>query len=130
MISHIQMITIYVSDLETALNYYTSKLNFVKTAEFKDEMNHLVWVIPKPALENDYSTEIALYSPTDKSDPRIGSAQGIVFTSTDIEKTYNQLLENGVKFTKDLIRHPYGKGPGDQEAQFIDPDGNLFILHT
>ena len=24
----------------------------------------------------------------------------------------------------------YGRGPGDQEARFVDPDGNEFLLHT
>ena len=35
-----------------------------------------------------------------------------------------------ITFTLNLIRHPYGNGDGDQEARFIDPDGNEFLLHT
>ncbi len=130
MISHLQMITIYVSDLERALDFYTNKLDFVKTAEYDDgKGERLIWVVPAPALKVDLSTEIALYAPS-KGDPRIGSTSGIVFTSSDIEATYQALMSRGVHFTKELIRHNYGKGEGDQEANFVDPDGNLFLLHT
>jgi catechol 2,3-dioxygenase-like lactoylglutathione lyase family enzyme len=52
----------------------------------------------------------------------------MVFTADDIEATYEALKENGVHFTLDLVRHPYGIG--DQEARFVDPDGNEFLLHT
>ena len=63
--------------------------------------------------------------------PRLGnSTSGMVFTADDIEATYHELKARGVPFTLDLIRHPYGDGDGDQEARFIDPDGNEFLLHT
>ena len=129
MISHLQMITIFVSDLDQALAFYTEKLGFIKTAEFKDEQQHLAWVVPAPAASVDLATEIALYAPGG-DDPRIGRASGLVFTATDVEATYRELRSRGVQFTLDLIRHAYGKGSGDQEARFVDPDGNEFLLHT
>jgi catechol 2,3-dioxygenase-like lactoylglutathione lyase family enzyme len=130
MISKLQMITIYVSDLDRALDFYTNKLGFVKTAEFDDgQGTRLAWVIPAPASNVDLATEIALYAPP-ADDPRIGAASGLVFTADDIEATYDELKARGVHFTKELIRHPYGQGEGDQEANFVDPDGNLFLLHT
>jgi hypothetical protein len=54
----------------------------------------------------------------------------MVFTAENIEATYLELKERGVHFTKELIRHGYGQGEGDQEANFVDPDGNTFLLHT
>jgi len=129
MISHLQMITIYVSDLEQAVQFYTKKLGFVRTAEFDDGNQQLVWVIPSLAAEVDHATEIALYAPGE-GDPRVGAASGIVFTANDIEATYLELKERGVQFTKELIRHEYGEGEGDQEARFVDLDGNEFLLHT
>jgi glyoxylase I family protein len=123
------MITIYVGDLERALAFYTEALGFVKTAEFNDGDQHLVWVIPSPAADVDLSTEIALFAPGE-GDPRIGAASSIVFTAVDIEAAYKQMKRNGVEFTLELVRHPYGKGEGDQEARFKDPDGNEFLLHT
>lgn len=129
MISHLQMITLYVSDLQQALDFYTEKLGFVKTAEFEDEQQHLVWVVPGGAAAVDRSTEIALYAPG-AGDPRIGAASGMVFTAEDIEATYQEMKVRGVRFTQELVRHAYGQGEGDQEARFVDPDGNEFLLHT
>lgn len=130
MISHLQMISIYVSDLERALDFYTQKLGFVKTAEFNDNAGtKLAWVVPQSASTIDLATEIALCE-VSEDDPRIGAVSGMVFTATNIEATYLELKRRGVHFTKELVRHPYGKGEGDQEANFVDPDGNLFLLHT
>lgn len=123
MISHLQMITIYVSDLQRALEFYTETLGFVQTAEFDDGQQRLVWMVPAPASDVAFATEIALFAPG-QGDPRIGAVSGIVFTAKDIEATYNELTSRGVQFTMELTRHSYGKGQGDQEARFVDPDGN------
>jgi catechol 2,3-dioxygenase-like lactoylglutathione lyase family enzyme len=134
MISNLQMITIYVSDMTRAVEFYTEKLGFVKLAEYNDgKDNYLTWVIPQPASKDDLATQIALQELADKNDPRIGSISGMVFTTQtaeDIESTYQELKSRGVHFTKELLRHDYGKGLGDQEARFVDPDGNEFLLHT
>lgn len=134
MISNLQMITIYVRDMTRAVEFYTQKLGFVKLAEYNDGTgNYLIWVIPQPASQDNLATQIALQELTDKNDPRIGSISGMVFTTKtaeEIETTYHELKERGVHFTMELVRHDYGKGLGDQEARFIDPDGNEFLLHT
>ena len=130
MITHLQMISIFVSDMDRALAFYTEKLGFINTgAEFKDEDTHLIWLLPEAAAKENYPTQIAL-SASPPGDPRIGAASGLVFSSDDIEATYMELKNKGVEFTLDLVRHNYGEGEGDQEASFIDPDGNEFLLHT
>lgn len=129
MISHLQMITIYVSDLPRALKFYTEKLGFVQTTVFEDGDTKMAWVAPEPVLTVDRATEIGLCEVA-ATDPRIGAVSGMVFTATDIVATYEELKAKGVHFTKELIRHPYGQGEGDQEANFVDPDGNTFLLHT
>ncbi len=130
MISHLQMITIYVSDLASALDFYVNKLGFVKTAVFDDGTTRLAWIVPEAAKEIPLAAEIALYAPDDPDDPRIGNVSGVVFTAENIEATYDRLKSRGVPFTMKLIRHSYGTGDGDQEARFVDPDGNEFLLHT
>ncbi len=129
MISHLQMITIYVSNLQDSLEFYTSKLGCIKTDEYQDDEQHLIWITPEGAKGIPQTTEIALFAP-DKGDPRIGSASGLVFTSDDIEATYHELLKKGVTFSKHLVRHPYGEDGGDLEARFVDLDGNEFLLHS
>jgi len=134
MISNLQMITIYVSDMARAVEFYTVKLGFIQVAEYNDgKDNYLTWVMPQPASKDDLATQIALQELADKNDPRIGSISGMVFTARtaeEIESTYHELKSRGVHFTLELVRHDYGKGLGDQEARFIDPDGNEFLLHT
>ena len=134
MISNLQMITIYVSNMARAVEFYTHKLGFLKVAEYNDGAGtYLVWVIPEPARQYDLATQIALQELPDKNDPRIGSISGMVFTTRtaeEIESTYHELKDRGVHFSMELVRHNYGKGPGDQEARFVDPDGNEFLLHT
>ena len=129
MITHLQMVTIYVSDMARALEFYTQKLGFANLAEFDDGENHLVWLLPEAAREDERPTQIALYA-AKPGDARIGGASGMVFTAADIAATYEELKGRGVPFIKELIRHGYGEGEGDQEAQFSDPDGNVFLLHT
>ena len=130
MISHLQMITIYVSDLARATDFYVNKLGFVQTAVFDDGTTRLAWVVPDAAKEIPLATEIALYAPDDPNDPRIGQVSGMVFTAKDVAATYHELKSRGVPFTMELVRHGYGEGEGDQEARFVDPDGNEFLLHT
>jgi len=44
MISNLQMITIYVRDMQRAIEFYTGKLGFVKLAEYNDGTdNYLTW---------------------------------------------------------------------------------------
>jgi len=134
MISNLQMITIYVRDMQRSVEFYTEKLGFVQLAQYNDgKDNYLTWVIPQPASKDELATQIALQELADKNDPRIGSISGMVFTTQtaeEIESTYDELKSRGVPFTMELVRHEYGKGPGDQEARFVDPDGNEFLLHT
>ena len=134
MISNLQMITIYVRDMQRSVDFYTEKLGFVQLAQYNDgKDNYLTWVIPQPAGKDDLATQIALQELADKNDPRIGSISGLVFTTQmaeEIESTYDELKSRGVPFTMELVRHEYGNGPGDQEARFVDPDGNEFLLHT
>ena len=134
MISNLQMITIFVRDMQRAVEFYTEQLGFVKVAEYDDGgENHLTWILPRPASQAELATQIALQELADKDDPRIGSVSGMVFTTRtaeEIESTYAELKSRGVHFTLELVRHDYGKGLGDQEARFVDPDGNEFLLHT
>lgn len=128
MISHLQVVTIYVSDLDQALDFYQNKLGFELFADWRDEHSddRMLFLAPKGAQE----TEIGLYAPP-AGDPRIGASTGMVFTAEDVEATYDELKARGVHFPKELTVLPYGNRPGgDLEAEFVDPDGNTFLLHT
>jgi catechol 2,3-dioxygenase-like lactoylglutathione lyase family enzyme len=89
----------------------------------------MVFTLPPGA-----QTEIGLYAPGN-DDPRVGMASGLVFTAPDIRETVAELKARGVTFTRDIVIHEYGSGDhpddaGDLEAEFADPDGNRFLLHS
>lgn len=128
MISHLQLVTIYVKNLDEALNFYRDQVGFELLAEWRDEEtdDRMLFLAPKGAQE----TEIGLYAPP-AGDRRIGASTGIVFTAENVEATYYEMKARGVHFTGELTRLPYGNRPGgDLEAAFVDPDGNTFLLHT
>ena len=130
MISHMQMVTVYIADMKKAVAFYTEKLGFTVHATFQDEQNYFIWVIPGETENPQNVTWIGLFE-TEANDPRIGNCtNGMVFTAVDVEKTYYELKEKGVHFTLDLIRHSYGEGDGDLEVRFVDQDDNEFLLHS
>ena len=129
MISHLQMVTVFISDMQQAVAFYTEKLGFVVLGEYQDEENYFTWIVPAEAKDAPHGTLIGLFE-AKSGDPRIGNVDGMVFTADNIADTYHELKAKGVIFTLDLVRHGYGEGEGDQEARFVDPDGNEFLLHT
>lgn len=49
----------------------------------------------------------------------------IVFHCADVEQTYQELVARGVEFREAPKRLPWGIF-----AQFTDPDGNEFLIHS
>ena len=121
MISHVSIATIYVSDQDRALAFYTEKLGFelVQDVNFGPSQR---WVQVRPP---GAETDIVLYTPDGQED-RIGTFAGIVFTADDVEKTYEELAARGVEFTQKPTKEPWG----GTQALFKDPDGNTYSLHS
>ena len=55
---------------------------------------------------------------------RIGQFAGIVFETDDIRATFEEWKARGVRFTEEPFMQSYGQ----MQAQFTDPDGNVFVL--
>lgn len=130
MISRLQVATVFVSDLERAIEFYVGKLGFDLVADWRgDDGDRMVFTLPPGG-----GSEIGLYAPP-PGDPRVGAASGLVFTADDIRATVTELESRGVRFSRALVMHDYGDGDrpedtGDLEAEFTDPDGNRFVLHS
>lgn len=130
MISRIQVVTVYVSDLDRSIPFYRDALGFEVVADWHgDDGDRMVFLLP-PGAE----TELGLYAPG-KDDPRIGVASGIVFTSPDVRATLAEMKQRDVEIVRDLVMHDYGDGDrpddtGDLEFEFADPDGNRFLVHS
>jgi len=129
-ITRLQVVTVYVTDVDAALAFYVDILGFDLVADWRgDDGDRMAFTLPP-----DGQTEMGLYAPG-AGDHRIGTKTGFVFTADDVRSTVEELKQKGVRFTRDLVMHDYGEGDragdtGDLEAEFADPDGNTFLLHS
>jgi lactoylglutathione lyase len=119
MITHVGITTVYVSDQEKALDFYTNTLGFEVRAD--DAMGDMRWiqVAPKGA-----ATSIVLaHGFGGWSAEKVGQFTGIGLEANDIEATYRELSARGVTFTETPNKQPWG-----MQAQFVDQDGNGYVL--
>jgi uncharacterized glyoxalase superfamily protein PhnB len=63
-------------------------------------------------------------APGQKEDAPVGGFTRISFVTDDVQATYEELSAKGVNF----IQKPTQMFWGGIEAQFADPDGNIFLL--
>lgn len=120
MITHIAVTAVYVSDEEQALDFYVNKLGFEKRAD-EAMGDGLRWIEVAPP---GATTRLVLTRGFgDWSADKVGKFAGIVFAPDDIDATYQELTARGVEFTEPPTRQPWGV-----QAQFVDQDGNGFVL--
>ncbi|WP_042272625.1 VOC family protein [[Clostridium] dakarense] len=121
MINKIGKITIYVNNQDDAKKFWTEKLNFV--VKLEQSMGPMTWLEVGPS-ESEFTTFV-LY------DKKMMLAQNpsanvnhpsILLSTTDIEKSYNEMKENGVE-VGELMIMPYGK-----MFSFKDQDNNEYLL--
>jgi len=120
MIDQIKLVSIPVRDYDRALAFYTQKLGF----ELDSDQEHgpgQRWIELRLA---GTETRVVLYTPEGQQD-RIGTPLNIVFTSPDVERTYEQLRGRGVEFAQPLTRAAWGTG-----AVLKDSEGNSIALSS
>ncbi|HZT05849.1 MAG TPA: VOC family protein [Chloroflexota bacterium] len=128
MISHLFSTPIYVSDQDSAVDFYVNKLGFeLRADEPMGPSARWIMVAPKGA-----QTCLTLYKPTpempgaetyEAATARIGRFTGAIFDTPDIQATYRELSARGVPFAEPPAQQPWGWW-----ATFSDPDGNSFGL--
>jgi lactoylglutathione lyase len=118
MINSVKLVGVNVKDQGRALDFYTNVLGF-ETITNEPISPNARWIeVSPPGAE----THLALWTPPGLED-RIGTFSGVVFRCNDIDATYEELKKRGVKFTEEPRDQP-----GGTMAQFVDPDGNTFVL--
>ena len=113
MIRTIWGMTFCVSDLERAKRFYGETLGLEKKYEYASYVGFEcggVEIGLAPKLE-----------PGQKMGPL---SPPVEFLVDDVEKTYNELKQKGVVFTKELHEEPWG----GRQATFADPDGNVLEI--
>jgi lactoylglutathione lyase len=118
MITCVKLVGVCVGDQQRALEFYTKKLGFeVRTDQPMGPNARWIEVAP-PGAE----TGLALWTPPGL-ESRIGTFSQVVFKCADVRATYAELKARGVEF-----RQEPKEQPGGIMAQFVDPDGNSFVL--
>jgi predicted enzyme related to lactoylglutathione lyase len=118
MIKRIKFLGIPVRDQDRALRFYTEKLGFriLTDQEFNDKQRWIELSIPGA------ETGLALFTP-DGHDDRIGTFVNTSWEVDNIEKTYDELLQQGVKFVGPPQKQSWGTF-----AILKDSEGNQIVL--
>jgi predicted enzyme related to lactoylglutathione lyase len=120
MIKQIKFVSIPVADQNRALDFYTEKLGFtiITDQPFDDKQRWIELRVPKA------ETRVVLFT-QDDDEKRIGSFMNMSYACDDIEKTYAELTERGVKFEGRPSKEPWGT-----YAIFKDSEGNRFVVSS
>lgn len=120
-IKQVQSVSVFVSDQERALNFYTKALGLELHLDATYSPGYRrIEVVPRGA-----ATGIALVKPhPGQPDNLIGVTTSFVLSTDDLVGTYAELLDRGVEFVEPPAPQPWG----GMQAIFADLDGNRFVL--
>lgn len=120
MIKYIKTVAVYVSDQQASLVFYTDKLGLeVRRREAMGPLGEWIELAPKGG-----QSCLVLFPRSVMADWETRRAS-IVFHCSNAEQTWRELSGRGVEFRQNPQRMPWGLF-----AQFADPDGNEFLLHS
>jgi catechol 2,3-dioxygenase-like lactoylglutathione lyase family enzyme len=117
-IKSIKFVSIYVTDQDRALDFYTTKLGFsiITDQPFGPDARWIELRIPGA------ETGLVIFKPM-SPDMTIGGFRSISFEVDDTQKTYEELKAKGVEFVQAPKKESWGTS-----ALFKDPDGNTFVM--
>jgi lactoylglutathione lyase len=120
MITGVKNVSVYVTDVDRAIDFYVDALGFEKRSDAR--MGPIRWVELAP---KGGDTVIALASEGYPiwAPEKVGGFSGMTLTATDAEETYGRLRDAGVRFDEE----PHATAWGTQ-AIIADPDGNTFVV--
>ena len=118
----LQQVIVYVADQERSLQFFVDTLGFGIALDFRSPEGER-WVIVAPP---DGTARVALHAPTPDAEeyPLIGKGRHAVFLTEDVEATYREWSERGVRF----LHPPLTTFGNSYYTMFEDPDGNRFWL--
>jgi lactoylglutathione lyase len=116
---YISVVTIFVNDIDRAIDFYTKKLGWEKTMDVPMGPDAR-WVTVAPE-----GAETAFTLSKDTSQGKAGGPSGVILEVEDIYKTHEQLKKRKVEFTEDPRTEPWGGW-----ATFKDSEGNTHGLHS
>jgi predicted enzyme related to lactoylglutathione lyase len=127
LIKHVATTSIFVSDQDRALDFYTNKLGFEKRSDAPMGPDAPRWLEVAPPGSQ---TAIVLFKATpempgcEDAAARIGQMASFIFHVDDMEATHRELTARGVEFVEAPKQEFWGWG-----AMIKDQDGNQIGLH-
>ena len=119
MIKQLKFVGLPTRNQDEALAFWTEKMGFLVTTD--QPMGDQRWIeLAIPGAQ----TGIVLFTPDGQED-RVGSFFNGSFACDDVEYSFRQLSERGVRFEGPPEKQPWGT-----YAKFYDPDGNSFVLSS
>jgi catechol 2,3-dioxygenase-like lactoylglutathione lyase family enzyme len=130
MITHVSLVTLWVTDQDEARDFYVDKLGFVErndvtmgegfrwlTIAHPDHPElEVTLMVPGPPLSEEMATAI-------RRELANGSMGGFGLSPDDCHKAYEDLTAQGVEFIQEPADRPYGI-----EAVMRDNSGNWLVL--
>jgi serine phosphatase RsbU (regulator of sigma subunit)/predicted enzyme related to lactoylglutathione lyase len=110
-------IPVFVRDQERSLTFYRDLLGFAVTVDYSEGAERFILVQPPGG-----NVSLALLRPKDET--RIGTSNGIVFVTVDVQAQFESWSNLGVQFQHAPMLEQWGGAI----APFYDPDGNRYIL--
>lgn len=130
MISHVSLVSLWVTDIDDALAFYTDLLGFEAREDlmFGEDFRWCTIAHPtQPELEIHLTTPSAPLSDDLIAAMRRAQAEGGLpgfgLAVEDCRKTYEELSARGVTFLQEPAERPYGV-----EAVMRDNSGNWMVL--
>ena len=114
----ISVVTLPVKDVDRAIEFYTTRLGWVKTNDVSTEQGRWVTVAP-----NEGKT--AALTLTDYEPDKVGGRKGIIVEVDDVFSTHEDFSSKGVEFESEPQTMPWGG-----YAEFKDSEGNILGLHS
>lgn len=119
MLNRIQVTTVFVTDQDKAHDFYVNKLGLPVRVDM--QMPEFRWLEVAP---DGAETSISLAPAFPGSGREPGGFTGMIFDTHDVKSAYETLKGAGVEFIEAPTEQPWG----GIQAQFKDPDGNIFSL--
>jgi catechol 2,3-dioxygenase-like lactoylglutathione lyase family enzyme len=121
MIEGVRSVGIFVGDQDRAKSFWTEKLGFevLQDTPFGEGDHPPRWIEVRPP---DKSVILVLFTP-EGEEHMVGTFSNVLFSSDDINATYQDLTAKGVEFAEPPSQQFWGWW-----AVFKDPDGNSYGL--
>lgn len=119
---YISAVTLFVNDVDRAINFYTKKLGWNKTADAPmGDGTRWVTVAP-PGAQTAFTL---VKGSATRSSGKVGHNSGVIIGVDDVHQSRIEFKKIGIEFTEGPRDEPWGGW-----AMFQDSEGNVHGLHS